>query len=134
MTRRGWVLGAAAVVTVVVFAVVVWVTGFLACGVSGCGGGGFGPAYGPVQAQVGIVVAGLTLLPFVLMILGPRRRAVRVLGGAVAVLVGATLAMLVIGLGPNGCPRGETRAIGGPESFNAGSATCSGDPGALPGR
>lgn len=120
--------------TVVVFVVVVIVTGLVACGVSGCGGGGFGPAYAPTQAQVGLLAAGLTLLPLACWALRRRRRAVRATVGVASVVLGATLAMLVLGLGPDGCPTGQTRATVGPQGFEPGSSTCSADRDAEPRR
>lgn len=133
--RPGWLpLAAAALVTVALFVAVVVVTGLVACGVSGCGGGGFGPAYAPAQAQVGLLVAGLTLLPLVAWALRRRRRTVQALALVGAVALGATLAMLLLGLGPDGCPTSQARATTGPGSFDPGSSTCSGDPDAEPRR
>ncbi|SEP97182.1 hypothetical protein [Microlunatus flavus] len=110
------------------------VTGFLACGVSSCTGGGFGPVYSPVEAQVGLLVAGLVPLPLTLWLLRRQAVSTRVLAGAGAVVLGAGLAMAVLGLGPNGCPSGQSRATAGPEAVDPGSATCSRDPDALPRR
>lgn len=120
--------------TVVVFVVVVIVTGLVTCGVSGCGGGGFGPAYAPTRAQVGLLAAGVTLLPLACWALRRRRRAVQALAGVAAVVLGAALAMLVLGLGPDGCPTGQTRATVGPQGFEPGSSTCSADRDAEPRR
>ena len=132
---RGWLLlGAAALATAAVFTVALLVTGFLACGVSGCGGGGFGPAYAPVQAQVGLLVAGLTLLPLPLLMLRRWRGALRAVAAVATVALGSVLAMLVLGLGPDGCPWGQTQATAGPEAFHPGSRTCSADPHAVPRR
>lgn len=104
---RVLLLGSAVVLTLAACATSYVVTAFVACGISGCSGGGFGPSYDPRGAQIGVVVTGLTLVPLALLLL-PRR--VR-LGGAVATgLVGAVGAMLLLGLAPNGCPLGLERA------------------------
>jgi hypothetical protein len=42
--------------------------------------------------------------------------------------------MLVLGLGPDGCPQGQARAVTGPEGFDPGSLTCSADRDAVPRR
>lgn len=118
-----WVL--AAVLTVVAYVGVVLVTGFVACGVSGCGGGGFGPAYDPPGAQVGLLVAGLSVAPFIGFLLHRRGRALTVLGVAGAVAVGSVLAMLLLGLGSDGCPADLVRVRAGPNMFSPGSPTCS---------
>ena len=140
--ERGWrtsvvrnVLTVLAVVlTLGAFVMAGFVTGFLACGVSGCTGGGFGPVYAPVEAQVGLVVTGLVLLPLTLWLLRREAVSTRVLAGVGAVVLGAGFAMLVLGLGPNGCPSGQTRATAGPEAVDPGTTTCSRDPDALPSR
>jgi hypothetical protein len=133
--RPAWLLpGAAGLVSAALFAAAVLATEFVACGVSGCGGGGFGAVYAPAKAQGGLLVAGLTLLPLALWLLRRQRWSLRVLGVSGAVIAGATLAMLVLGLGPNGCPRGQTRAITGAEAFEPGSLTCSADRYAVPRR
>ena len=124
----------AGLVTAALFVGTLLVTGFLACGVSSCSGGGFGPVYAPVQAQVGLLVAGLTLLPLVLWLLRRSPRPVQAGVGLAAVLVGAVVAMVLLDLGPNGCPGGQTRATAGPEAVEPGSATCSRDPDAVPRR
>lgn len=130
-----WLLPVAAgLVTAVVFFAAVRVTGLVACGVSGCGGGGFGPVYAPGAAQVGLLVTGLTLLPLTLWVLRRRPRLVRALAAVAAVVLGAGLAMLLLNLGPDGCPQGQARATAGPEAFDPGSSTCSGDPDAVPRR
>lgn len=126
------VLIIASVVTAAAYAVVLVVTGFVACGISGCSGGGFGPSFSPRAAQVALLVAGLVPLPLswlVLRRLTPRRRTV---GCAAVVAVGAIGAMAVLGLGPNGCPWGQTQAVAGPDAFHPGAATCSSDDDALP--
>ena len=58
--------------TVVVFVAVVLVTGFVACGLSGCSGGGFGASFSPALAQVGLVSAGVVMVPFALVVLAGR--------------------------------------------------------------
>ncbi len=125
-------VAATGVSTVVVFGAVVLVTGFLACGVSGCSGGGFGVSFSPVLAQAGLLTAGLCLVPFVLVCLAGRlsRRWLAV-GAALGVGVGSVLAMVVLSLGPDGCPAGQSQATASSEAFSAGSLTCSGDPDAL---
>lgn len=125
-------VGVAGVATLALFSLAVLVTGFLACGVSGCGGGGFGPAYAPVQAQIGLLVAGLTLLPLALLVLRRWRGALRALAAGATLALGSTLAMLVLGLGPDGCPWDQSRATAGPGAFHPGSRTCSADPHAVP--
>jgi len=120
------------VVAIVVFGVVVVVTGFVACGVSGCSGGGFGPSFAPLQAQVGLLAAGVSLLPLALLGLRGRRRRYQVAGAAAAFGAGSVLAMIVLGLGPNGCPWGQSRATAGAGAFSPGSLTCSADRDAAP--
>lgn len=118
--------------TVVVFGVVVLVTGFVACGVSGCSGGGFGVSFSPTLAQVGLFTAGLSVVPFVLVCLvGRMSRRWLAVGAGVGVGVGWVLAMIVLGLGVNGCPAGQSRATASSEAFSPGSSTCSGDPDAV---
>ncbi len=56
-----------------------------------------------------------------------RRRAVRAAGTAAAAVLAGVLALVLTGLGPNGCPFGQSRAAAGPEAFEAGRTTCSGD-------
>jgi hypothetical protein len=124
--RRGWLMLILAV-TVVVYSAVVVVTGFLACGVSGCSGAGFGPVFAPVQAQVGLFSAGLCLVPVTVLLLPERPRGLRVAGAVGAVLVGSLLAMVLLGLGPNGCPWGYSRAVAGPDALSPGSLTCTAD-------
>ena len=130
--RRGWVLPGMVLATVVMFGAVVVVTGFLACGISGCGGGGFGPAFAPGQAQVGMLVAGVSLVPLTWHLLRGRRRLVHGGAAAIAVVAGAALAMVVLGLGPNGCPWGQSRATAASDAFEPGSLTCSDDRNAVP--
>jgi hypothetical protein len=122
--RRGWLLVVWVLVTVAVYAALVLVTGFVACGVSGCSGAGFGPAFAPVQAQVGLLSAGLCLVPLAAFLLRGRRRASQVVGVVGAVLIGSLLAMVVLRLGPNGCPWGYSRTAAGPDAFSPGSPTC----------
>ncbi len=113
--------------TLAAYGVVLFVTSFMACGISGCSGGGFGPSYSPQETQVGLAVGGLVLLPVVLLALRGRPLLVRTAGGATAVIAGVVLAMALLELGPDGCPRGEDRATAGPAAFVPGAATCSGD-------
>ena len=58
----------AALVTALVYGTVAVVTSFVACGISGCGGGGFGPAFSPGETQVGLLVSGLVLVPLALLL------------------------------------------------------------------
>ena len=118
--RRVLLLGSAVAVTVAACAMALVVTAFVACGISGCSGGGFGPSYDPQGAQIGIVVTSLALVPLGLLVLPGRHRLV-VAGGTA--LLGAVGAMLLLGLGPNGCPLGLERV---PEQ--TGGATCSDAP------
>ena len=130
--RGGWVLAGMVLATAVVFGAVVVVTGFLACGISGCGGGGFGPAFAPGQAQVGMLVAGVSLAPLALRLLRNRRRILQGVAAGVTIAAGAALAMVVLGLGPNGCPWGQSQARAGSDAFEPGALTCSGDRNAVP--
>ena len=107
--------------------VVLLAVGFLACGISGCSGGGFGPSYSPGQARGALVVAAVVPVPLAFALLRGRRRAVRAAGTAAAAVVAGVLALVLTGLGPNGCPFGQSRAAAGPEAFEAGRTTCSGD-------
>jgi len=133
--RAGWLLvGAVVLVTLALFVAAVVATGLVACGVSGCEGGGFGAVYAPAKAQVGLLVAGLTLSPLAFWALRRRRWILRALAAVGAVVVGATLSILVLGLGPDGCPQGQARAVTGPEGFDPGSLTCSADRDAVPRR
>lgn len=113
--------------TVPAYVVVLFVTGLVACGISGCSGGGFGPSFAPRQAQVGLLLAGLVLLPLAWLVLRrlPVRRRLAACAGVV--VCGALLAMTLLGLGPNGCPWGQARAVAGPDAFQPGAATCSSD-------
>ena len=126
MTRTPVQVGAA-LVTAAAYGLTVIVTGFAACGISGCSGGGFGPSYAPREAQAGLVVAGLVVVPLawlVLRRLRPARRAAACAGAGVAA---AVLAMALLGLGPHGCPWGTGRAVAGPDAFAPGAATCEAD-------
>ena len=109
MTRRPLLLLLVLAVTAAWYAAVVFVTGFVACGISGCSGGGFGPSYAPGQAQVGLLVAGASLVPLALLV---APRGVRTAGAGAVFLGGAVLAMLLLGLGPGGCPAGLSRTTG----------------------
>lgn len=131
MGRRAWLV-VAALLSVVLFTAVVFVTGFLACGISGCSGAGFGSSFAPAHAQVGLLVAGISLVPLTLLLLRGRRRLMQAAGAAAGVAAGSVLAMFVLGLGPNGCPWGQSQATTGPGAFSPGSLTCSGDRNARP--
>lgn len=121
-----------AVASAVIFGTVVLLTGFAACGVSGCSGAGFGPSFAPVQAQVGLLAAGLSLVPLALVCLSVRGRWWCLIGATLAVVVGSVLAMTLLRLGPDGCPSDQSRATSGAAAFSPGSPTCSGDPDAVP--
>ncbi len=127
------VLLGAALVTVLAYGAVVVVTAFVSCGISGCSGGGFGPAFSPGETQVGLLVSGLVPVPLVLLLLRGRRPAVRAGAGLAAVVAGAVLTMAVTGLGPHGCPLDRSRTVRGPSAYKPGSATCSGDRHAIDG-
>ena len=133
-SRRGWWLPVAVVLTAAGCTLVIVVTGFVACGVSGCGGGGYGPVFAPRQAQLGLLVAGITMVPLALLLVGRRSVAYRAVGVVGAVAVGSALAMVVLGLGPNGCPWGQSQAITGTGGFSPGALTCSSDRNAVPAR
>ena len=135
MTPRRTVLVAYLVLaplTVLGFGAVLVVTAFVACGISGCSGGGFGPSFSPVQAQVGLLACGATLLPLSLVVLRRQPLVHRALGGFAVVLAGSLLAVAVSGIGPNGCPLGQQRAVVGAQDYDAGAATCSADRDAVP--
>jgi hypothetical protein len=134
MTRTRAVLTgfAAVLLTGAAYVVALFVTGFLACGLSGCSGGGFGPSFSPGQAQVGLLVTGACLAPVAVLGLGGRGLGRRVAVGAAATLAGSVLAMAVLDLGPHGCPLGQSRATADAEAFDPGAATCSADRHALP--
>jgi hypothetical protein len=112
--------------------VVLVITGFVACGISGCSGGGFGPSFAPRQAQVALLVAGLVLLPFSWLALHRLRRARRAAASAGVSAAGAVLAMIMTGIGPSGCPWSQTQAVSGPDAFAPGTRTCSSDDDARP--
>jgi hypothetical protein len=113
------------VLTVAFFSAVVAATGWVACGVSGCSGAGFGPSFAPEQAQLGLLLAGFSWAPLTISLLAHRRLTARAAAAAVAVLAGVVLAGTILGLGPNGCPWGHARAVAGPEAFAPGTLTCS---------
>ena len=128
MTRRPLLLLVpVAVLTAAAFLVAVVVTGFLACGLSGCGGGGFGPSFSPPEAPGGLLVCGATLLPLVLLALRSRPVGVRAAAGVAAVVLGSVTAMSLLDFGPHGCPLGQSRAVVSDEGFSPGTPTCSGD-------
>ncbi len=144
--RSVLLLLSATVLTLAIYLVLLFGTGFVACGISGCSGGGFGPSYSPPQAQVGLLVCGLSLLPLAALVLQGWRRqrpdrvrpgavtvGVVIVGAGLVVAAGTVLAMSLLQLGPNGCPLGQSRATAGPAAFSPGSATCSVDGHALPG-
>ena len=114
--RRTLLLASAAILTTAACALALLVTSFVACGISGCSGGGFGPSYDPQGTQIGILVTGLLLVPLALLVVPGRSRYVVAMAAALA---GVVATMLVLGLGPNGCPFGLVRA---PEA--RGGLTC----------
>jgi hypothetical protein len=123
-TRLATVL-AVALLTVLAFGIAAIGTSFAACGLFGCDGGK--AAFSPISGQVGLVVCGATLVPFTVLLVADRPlRQIAAAGGA-SLLVGATLAVVVTGIGPNGCPLGQSRATTQPGAFDAGSLTCSSD-------
>jgi hypothetical protein len=115
--------------TAAAFTVAAVVTRLLACGVSGCSGAGFGPAFAPAQAQVGLVVCGALLVPLAVILLRTRPPLVRVAGALGALVLGALLAMALLGLGTDGCPFGQSRARAGAEDVAPGTLTCASDAG-----
>ena len=117
-------LVATVVLTAGAYAFVLLITALVACGISGCSGGGFGPSYAPEQTQIGLLVCGLLLVPSCLLLLRRRPRRLRAAGAVAAVLAGAVLAMVLLGLGPNGCPVGHSRTTAGPDAFSPGEPTC----------
>ena len=112
----------AVVLTLAAYALALLVTGFVACGISGCSGGGFGPSFAPREAQVGLLVAALVPLPLALLLLSRASSARRAAGGLLAVTAAGLLAMLLLGLGPHGCPAAQSRAVD-----TDGQPTCSAD-------
>lgn len=124
--RLNLVIGA---VTAAVFVGSAVVTRLLACGVSGCSGAGFGPAFAPAQAQIGLVVCGALLMPLAVVLLRARPPLVRVAAALAALVLGALLAMGLLGLGADGCPFGQTRAQAGAEGVAPGTLTCRSDAG-----
>lgn len=128
MTRtRTAALVAVTVLTVAAFGFAVLATAFVACGISGCSGGGFGPSFDPVGAQVGLAVCGAVWLPLALLVLRGRPVRDRMLGGLGLVVAAAVLAVALTGVGPSGCPLGQSRATTGPDAFDPGAPTCSAD-------
>jgi hypothetical protein len=127
--RRHLILPLLAVpLTVGAFGVALVITAFVACGISGCGGGGFGPSFAPRGTQVGLLGAGLTLLPLTLLLLHGRRRRVQAVAGALVMVAGVLAALTLLGLSPSGCPQGHVRVTAAETAFSPGSPTCSGDP------
>lgn len=114
----------AVLVTAAVYAVLLLVTGFLACGISGCSGGGYGPSYSPTATQVALLVTGASLVPAALLVLDGVGRRQRVALAAVTAAAGTALAMSVVGVGLDGCPHGTTRTTGGADAFGPGAPTC----------
>lgn len=123
------VLALAAVATLLAYAVAVVGTGFAACGLFGCSGGK--ASYSPTAAQVGLLLCGLALVPLALLVLRRTSRAARAATAAGAAVAGAVVAMVLLGLGPHGCPASQSRTTAGPGAFDPGAATCSGDGDAL---
>jgi len=117
--------------TAAAYAVLLWITAFVACGISGCSGGGFGTAFSPGQAQVGLLVCGAVLAPLALLLLHRQPRRTQLLGTLVLTVSGTVLAMGLTQLGPNGCPLGQGRATAGPDAFTPGASTCDSDDDAL---
>lgn len=127
MTRSRIQLAALVLLTPLAFVVMLVVTAFVACGISGCGGGGFGPSFSPRQAQVSLLACGATLLPLVLWLMRGRPLHQTVPAAVAVVAAGALLAVSLTGIGPNGCPVGQSQARGGPTAFSPDALTCSAD-------
>jgi hypothetical protein len=105
---------------------------FLACGFSGCWTGT--ESYSPMWGQLGLLVCGLLLVAVAFVVLGRGRSAsLRLVAAAVALVLGSGTAMGHVGIGPNGCPWGETLAQSQTGS-GLNSITCSGDMWAKPSR
>lgn len=126
-TRRLLLLALLGAATVVGYGVMLVVTAFLACGISGCGGGGFGRSFSPGPTQVALLLCGGCFLPFVLVVLRRQPRWIRLGGGLAVVGAGALLTMAMLDLAPSGCPVGQDRTTTS-TSTSTGEATCSGDP------
>ena len=124
---RTALLAVTLVLTVAAYAFLLLITGFVACGISGCSGEGFGPSYAPVQAQIALGVCGLVLVPCALLVLRRSSRRRRVVAAVATGLAGSVLAMALLGLGPDGCPFGHPRTTAGPEDFSPGEPTCARD-------
>lgn len=125
MTRRRLVLLLLAVpLSLLAYVAVLGATAFVACGISGCSGGGYGPTYDPVGAQIGLLIAGLVLLPGALVVLRRQPRATVAAGTTATVVAGSVLAMALLGLAPDGCPQGTAFGTAGPGAFATGEPTC----------
>lgn len=122
-TRRLLLLTLLGAATVAGYLVMLVVTAFTACGISGCSGGGFGPSFSPGPTQVALLLCGACFVPLVLVVLRHQRRVTRVAGSLAVVGAGALLTMAMLDLGPSGCPIGQDRT-----TTSIGEATCSGDP------
>lgn len=121
------------VVLVVGYLGICFLTYFTSCGFAGCEARS--TRY-PVEAQRGLLLGGLTLVPLTLILLRPKRLVGLTLAACGAFAVGASFVMLLAQVGPNGCPWGETRAenviyLGKPEVPDRLRLTCSGDPNAF---
>lgn len=127
MTRSRVQLVALVLLTTVAFAILLLVTAFVACGISGCSGGGFGPSFSPRPAQVSLLACGAAFLPLALWLLRGQPLRETVLAAVAMVAAGALLAVALTGVGPNGCPLGQSQTRGGPTAFSPGDLTCSGD-------
>ena len=80
------------------------------CGVSGCGGGGFGRSTDPPMTLGFVVAAGVALALPIGVYAAWRRRGRLALAMVPAAVVGAVLVGLVIGADWNGCPRNISTA------------------------
>ena len=107
------------------FAAGVLASGFVLCGISGCSGGGYGPAYSPGLTQLLLLATGFTVLPAVLACTSRLSRDVTVAVALPAVVATSALALHLIGAGFNGCPAGMLRATSTlAQAFDIQSTSC----------
>ena len=86
------------------------VAAFAMCGISGCGGGGFGRSTDPPMTLGFIAASGVALALPIGVYAAWRRRGRLALAVVPAALLGALLVGLVIGADWNGCPRNISAA------------------------
>jgi len=86
------------------------VAAFAMCGISGCGGGGFGRTTDPPMTLGFTIASGVALALPIGVYAAWRRRGRLALAVVPAAVVGAVLVGLVIGADWNGCPRSISTA------------------------